>query len=79
MLRTQVLLETWQYRFLKEQARRSGRSLSATLRELLNSVMTPPRTRHKKIFSICGIIKESDASGREHNHFLYNHPCKNSL
>ena len=52
MLRTQVLLEPLQYRFLKEQAKHSGKSLSAQLRDILNAVMVPPQTRQKNLFEI---------------------------
>jgi hypothetical protein len=78
MLRTQVLLEPLQYRFLKEQARHSGKSLSAQLRDILRSVMVPPQTRKKKLFEICGIITSANATGKEHDRYLYHHPCKNS-
>ena len=78
MLRTQVLLEPLRYRFLKEQAKHSGKSLSAQLRDILNAVMVPPQTRQKNLFEICGIINSADATGKEHDRYLYHQPCKNS-
>ncbi len=74
MLRTQVLLEPWQHRFLKDEARRTGKSLSAVLREKLSAAITPPQTRQKELFSIHGIVKDGQASGKEHDRYLYQHP-----
>lgn len=77
MHRTQLLLETWQYEALKARARREGKSLSAWIRRVLQSVLFPfpsgtRMKRHKKLWAICGVA--SDPTGppaREHDRILY--------
>jgi hypothetical protein len=74
MRRTNVVLEEWQYQYLKERAAREGKSLSALLRELIEAAARPSDKSIKDdpIFEIVGMFR----GGREdvaekHDEYLY--------
>lgn len=69
--RTQVLLEDWQYGALKDLAESQGASLSAMVRRLLTAQLRPQSTRRKGLQVIAGIGRDSQATGKDHDQWLY--------
>ncbi len=70
---TQVLLEDWRYGALKDLAESQGESLSAMIRRLLTAQLRPqsPSTRGKGLQAIAGIGQDSQATGKDHDRWLY--------
>lgn len=72
MHRTQLLLETWQHEALKAVAEQQGRSISAVVREILSRHLNARRRRAKRgLQDLEGIVDDRDATGRDHDRFLY--------
>ncbi len=69
--RTQVLLEEWQYGTLKRMAEGEGVSLSGMLRKILTSHLRPPPSPRRGLQAIAGIGRDSEASGKAHDRWLY--------
>lgn len=72
MHRTQLLIEQWQYEALRGRAEREGRSLSALVRDILESSLTPSHPSARK--GICvmdGIGEDAAAHGEHHDKYLY--------
>ena len=69
--RTQVLLEEWQYGTLKRMAEGEGVSLSGMLRQILTSHLRPPPSPRSGLQAIAGIGRDSEASGKAHDRWLY--------
>jgi len=69
--RTQVLLEDWHYTYLKNAAERDGKSLSEILREILSEYVKEGGSARKRLEEIAGIGTDEEASGREHDRWLY--------
>lgn len=71
--RTQVLLEDWQYGALKDLAESQGASLSAMIRRLLTAQLRPQSTatRRKGLQAIAGIGRDAQATGKDHDRWLY--------
>ena len=69
--RTQVLLEDWHYAYLKNTAERDGRSLSEILREILSKYIKEGGSTRQRLEEIAGIGADDEASGREHDRWLY--------
>jgi hypothetical protein len=72
MKRTNIVLEEWQYQYLRDRAERERKSLSALIRDLVEGAATPPRTRagRDSLLSIIGIGRGRGA-GRHHDEVLY--------
>ncbi|MDQ0285394.1 hypothetical protein J2Z49_000495 [Desulfofundulus luciae] len=59
MRRMQVVVEEWQYQFLRELASRQGRSISAVLRELIASKANKSGQNAKEpLLEVAGIARE---------------------
>ena len=69
--RTQVLLEEWQYGTLKRMAEGEGGRLSDMLRQILTSHLRPSTSRRKGLQAIAGIGQDQEASGKDHDRWLY--------
>jgi len=69
--RTQVLLEDWQYGALKNLAESEGASISDMIRRLLTAQLRPKSTCRKGLQAIVGIGKDSHATGKDHDRWLY--------
>lgn len=69
---TQVFLEDWQYQALQSLAAQEQRSISALVREVLTQYLThAPEAARQRLTAIEGIGADPQASGREHDDFLY--------
>ncbi|MBI5882198.1 MAG: hypothetical protein HZB91_03735 [Elusimicrobia bacterium] len=73
MVRTQVLFEESQYRWLKSQAAKGGKSLSGLLRELVEKWRTvAPQTRRKDpLFRLIGAFEDGADVAVQHDRYLY--------
>jgi len=69
--RTQVMLEEWHYKYLKSAAERQGRSLSEVLRDILSKYVDERGTGPRRLKEIAGIGADEEASGRDHDRWLY--------
>lgn len=69
--RTQILLEPWQHAALKTLAQRQGVGISDLVRRLLTRGLRPRRTGRKGLKNIAGIGRDRQASGRDHDRWLY--------
>ena len=72
MKRTNIVLEEWQYQYLRDRAARERKSLSALIRDLVQISATPTRTRagRDSVLSIIG-IGPGRGSARRHDEILY--------
>ncbi|WP_287963481.1 ribbon-helix-helix protein, CopG family [Alcanivorax sp.] len=73
MHRTQIQLEERQYRYLKAKARRSGKSISALLRELVDDQIREQDKRgNDSLLEIVGMAEgPADSTARRHDDYLY--------
>jgi len=75
MHRTQVNLDDWQYLALREQARRSGKSMGQLIRELLDlELQVGHRARGGRtagLKSLNGIVKDPWFGGESHDEVIY--------
>ncbi|HED04154.1 MAG TPA: hypothetical protein ENI60_05245 [Candidatus Fraserbacteria bacterium] len=63
MRRTNIVLEEWQYEYLKERSQQEGVSMSALVRKLI---------RQDPIFSIVGMFRgERKDVAERHDDYLY--------
>jgi len=72
--RTQISLDDWQYQLLLEISRKSKKSLSALIRDLITDrfAATPEEIRHDPVFEIVGIGKSGHKkTARNHDAVLY--------
>ena len=69
--RTQLMLEDWHYEYLKNAAEREGKSLSEMLRDILSKYIDERGTALKHLSEIAGIGADDEASGRDHDRWLY--------
>ncbi len=70
MHRTQVILEDKHYEFLKELSNSESKSISKTLRSIIDDYSK--KTGVFSLSSIAGIGKDHDACGKDHDKWLYN-------
>ena len=77
MHRTQISLEEKQYRDLQQYAKLRNRSISAIIRELLDSHIPAANTRkpdNQPLQALKGIVSgNGKTTGKDHNDFLYGH------
>ena len=72
MHRAQLLIEDWQYEALKSLAAREERSISELLREILTRHLRSEQGGlQSSLADIEGLGDDPEASGREHDRFLY--------
>ena len=74
MKRTNIVLEEWQYQYLKDRAEREGKSISALIRELIEAAMRPVEKGLKDdpIFQIVGMFRGGRKDVAEkHDEYLY--------
>ncbi|MEC7521722.1 MAG: ribbon-helix-helix protein, CopG family [Myxococcota bacterium] len=69
----EVMLEDWEMEALRAAAKRQGKSVSALLREILSAHLAShrPDATRGKLASIAGIIEDDEATGRDHDSWLY--------
>lgn len=76
--RTQISLEGWQYNLLAEESRKTKKSLSQLIRELVSEKFAKAHARTKKkdsIFDIIGIVEGKNPNvARDHDKHLYGKP-----
>jgi hypothetical protein len=71
MHKTYIILEDWQYEALRSLAEREQRSIFALVRELLAGHHESARRR---LTTIEDLGADADATGQEHDTFLYRTP-----
>lgn len=73
MRRTQILLEEHQHRALAALSRRTGKGLSALVREAVDRLLgSPAPKKARRLSDICGIGRSSKGpSAAEHDKVLY--------
>jgi hypothetical protein len=72
--RTQISLDDWQYQHLLEVSRKTKKSLSALIRELITEKFTtkPEEVSRDPVFGIVGIGKSGHKrTARDHDAVLY--------
>lgn len=70
MHNAQVVLEDWQHEALEDMSRRTGKSISDLLRDILSEHLRGASQR-KGLKKIAGIGADPEATGEEHDRFLY--------
>lgn len=72
MKRTNIVLEQWQYDYLRDRAARERRSMSALVRDLVRVTAVPADTRPGRdpVLSIIGIGR-GRGGARHHDEILY--------
>jgi hypothetical protein len=72
MKRTNIVLEEWQYQYLRDRAARERKSLSALIRDLIRAAAAPPGARAGRdpILSIIGLAP-GRGGARRHDEVLY--------
>lgn len=71
MHRTQLIIEDWQYEYLKDISEEKGKSLSAIVREMISGFIEK-EVSGSNLSSICGIGEDEEGCGKDHNKLLYN-------
>ena len=72
MHKTHVLLEDWQYEALQSLATQEQRSISALVREMLTSHLAMHlQTARQRLAAMEGIGADTQATGQNHDTFLY--------
>ena len=70
--RTQVSIEDWQYEALLEMSRKTKKSLSQILRDLITDKLSRQAVKEESILGIIGIgAGDGSPVAREHDKFLY--------
>lgn len=72
--RTQILIDSWQYQLLNNLSKRSRKSISAIIRELINEKFSksPQDIQKDSIFNVIGIGSgDGTPCAREHDQFIY--------
>ena len=73
--RTQVLLEDWQYQYLRQLSSKTNRSVSSILQEWVAESIrsrTQESTWQDPFFDIIGMVSgDGKPVGREHDRYLY--------
>jgi hypothetical protein len=78
MTRTQISLEDIQYLYLKTQAAARGSSLSAVIRDLIDSDMGAQRAEGPRLEEMAGLFSGGDLEGVDHDHYLYGWPKRSA-
>lgn len=76
--RTQISLDDWQYHLLLDESKKTKKSLSQIIRELISEKFSREHTKKNKkdpIFDIIGIAEGNDPNvARDHDKYLYGKP-----
>jgi hypothetical protein len=70
MHRTQLLIEDWQYEYLKSISEEQGKSISEIVREII-AAFIEEGTSGESLSAICGLGEDSEGYGRDHDRLLY--------
>lgn len=71
MHRTQLMLEDWQMDALRSRAERAGISVSELVRRIVTQYLRPPDTGRSELLAMEGVGEDAEASGADHDGFLY--------
>jgi plasmid stability protein len=72
MHKTQVVLEDWQYEALRSLAEQEHRSISELVREMLTRYLVGNHEiARQRLAAMEGIGADAQASGEDHDAFLY--------
>ncbi len=72
MHRAQLLIDDWQYDALRSLAERRDMSISALVRRILTDALQPrPQHTESRLDALAGIGDDPEATGRDHDRFLY--------
>lgn len=71
MHRTQIIIEEWQYEYLKGTSEEKGKSISELIREMITSSIDR-NSPGGSLKSICGVGEDTNGYGRDHDNLLYN-------
>ena len=70
--RTQISLEDWQYHMLLDESRKTRKSLSQIIRDLVSEKFSRGKKKRDSIFDIIGIAEGDGSSvARDHDKYLY--------
>ncbi len=73
--RTQISLDDWQYHLLLVESRKTKKSISQIIRDLISDKFHPAEKRRKKqdtLFDIIGIgAGDGSSVARDHDKYLY--------
>jgi len=65
-------LDDWQYEVLKTMSEKEGSSISYLVREAVASYLTKDQKKAKrKLRQLEGLGEDTEATGRDHDKFLY--------
>jgi len=78
MTRTQISLEEKHYLFIKTEAARRSTSLSAVIRELIESRMGERILEGPRLEDMMGFFSSGGLEGIDHDHHLYGWPRRSS-
>jgi hypothetical protein len=78
MTRTQISLEDKQYLHVKRQASARGSSLSAVIRELIETHMGAQGAEGPRLEDMTGFFSGGGLEGVDHDHYLYGWPKRSA-
>jgi hypothetical protein len=76
MHRTQLIIEDWQYEYLKSVSEEQGKSLSEIVREIITAFIEEG-TSGESLSAICGLGEDHQGFGKHHDRLLYGKGKKN--
>jgi hypothetical protein len=78
MTRTQISLEDKQYLYIKRVAVARATSLSAVIRELIESHMAAQSAEGPRLEDMTGFFSGGGLEGVDHDHYLYGWPKRSA-
>lgn len=78
MTRTQISLEHKQYRYVKNEAAARGTSLSAVIRDLIETHMGAQSLEGPRLEDMTGFFSGGGLEGVDHDHYLYGWPKRSA-
>ena len=71
-MRTQLILEGWQYDSLKSLAEKRGTSISSVVREAVSEYLSSAETEGPgRLEELRGLVRDKSARGKDHDQHLY--------
>jgi len=70
MHRTQLIIEDWQYEYLKGISEEKGKSISEIVRGMITSFVETD-TSGETLSAICGLGEDDEGYGIDHDRLLY--------
>ena len=70
MHRTQLIIEDWQYEYLKTISEEKGKSISEVVREMITAFVDND-TPGEPLSAICALGEDDGGYGRDHDRLLY--------